>query len=207
VCDGVDDDCDGTPDDGASDQTPYWLDRDRDGFGDPATAANGCSPPAESVGNDDDCDDTNAGVYPGAIEVCDDIDQDCDSVVDDSAIDAPTWYVDADRDLDGQLARIRAEVRIPNAIDFTTDGSQFFFCDTRSRTIEIAAYDPETGIAGPPRPFAQFAEPGAPDGSCMDAEGGLWVAVIDAGRIERFRPDGTLEGAADPRSDGAVGAW
>lgn len=96
-------------------------------------------------------------------------------------------------DLDGRLTRVRTEVRIPNAIDFTTDGSRFFFCDTRSRTIEVAAYDQVAGTAGPPRPFAQFAEPGAPDGSCIDAEGGLWVAVIDAGRIERFRPDGMLD--------------
>jgi sugar lactone lactonase YvrE len=96
-------------------------------------------------------------------------------------------------DLDGRLDRIRTEIRIPNAIDFSTDGSRFFFCDTRSRTIEVAAYDPASGLAGPARPFVQFPETGAPDGSCIDAEGGLWVALIEAGRIERFRPDGMLD--------------
>lgn len=45
-----------------------------------------------------DCDDGDAGVYPGAVETCDGQDQDCDGEVDEEALDAETWYRDADED-------------------------------------------------------------------------------------------------------------
>ncbi|MFN7144181.1 MAG: putative metal-binding motif-containing protein, partial [Myxococcota bacterium] len=43
-----------------------------------------------------DCDDEDAGTYPGAEEACDGADNDCDGAVDDSA--GQTWYADADGD-------------------------------------------------------------------------------------------------------------
>ena len=45
---------------------------------------------AEQAG---DCDDADADRSPGADEVCDDIDNDCDDEVDESAVDATTYYV------------------------------------------------------------------------------------------------------------------
>ncbi len=52
---------------------------------------------------DEDCDDTNAAVNPAASEICDGIDNDCDTLVDDAddSLDATTqstWYRDADAD-------------------------------------------------------------------------------------------------------------
>ncbi len=49
----------------------------------------------EGLGGDD-CDDYNAAIHPGADEVCDHVDQDCDGVVDDGL--TTTWYLDADSD-------------------------------------------------------------------------------------------------------------
>ena len=47
----------------------------------------------------EDCDDASERVYPGATETCNDVDDDCDGVVDeDDAADAPIWYTDADMD-------------------------------------------------------------------------------------------------------------
>ena len=42
-----------------------------------------CIAPEGYVAASSDCDDTHAQVYPNATEICDDIDNDCDSLVDD----------------------------------------------------------------------------------------------------------------------------
>lgn len=78
---------DGGSPDGARDACTlrtYYLDRDGDGFGDPSTAVEQCLPPtARHAENGDDCDDTRDDVHPGATEICDDVDQDCDFAVDE----------------------------------------------------------------------------------------------------------------------------
>ncbi len=50
-----------------------------------------------------DCNDEDAAVGPGQIEVCNGIDDDCDGVVDGNAVDAPTFYADADGDGAGTI--------------------------------------------------------------------------------------------------------
>ncbi|MEC7948424.1 MAG: putative metal-binding motif-containing protein, partial [Myxococcota bacterium] len=53
----------------------------------------------DGVASSDDCDDADGAVYPGAPEICDGIDNDCDGVVDGpGSVDAGSWYVDADGD-------------------------------------------------------------------------------------------------------------
>ena len=96
VCNGIDDDCDGTADRGLL--IDVWTDADGDGFGDPATADQVCEAGAQHVRDDSDCDDTNAEVFPGADEVCNGIDDDCDEGIDDDAIDLVSVFVDEDGD-------------------------------------------------------------------------------------------------------------
>jgi len=46
----------------------------------------------------EDCDDLRADINPAGIEVCNDLDDDCNGVVDEDALDMTTWYQDNDRD-------------------------------------------------------------------------------------------------------------
>ena len=97
-CDGLDNDCNGVVDDGGAAAIVWYDDADGDGFGDPATGTLSCSQLPGTVPSNTDCDDDAIGVNPAAVEICDGIDQDCSGVADDGAIDASTWYVDADDD-------------------------------------------------------------------------------------------------------------
>ncbi len=81
VCNGVDDDCDGMSDEGLALQT-WFLDQDGDGVGG-STTVQACAAPANHVASTGDCNDSEASVKPGAAEVCNGRDDDCNSVVDD----------------------------------------------------------------------------------------------------------------------------
>lgn len=94
VCDGVDNDCDGTSDgDAATDKTTWYRDDDGDDYGVTADSRDACDRPDGYAALDGDCDDGDATVNPGEREVCDGRDEDCSGVADD-----PRWYVDADLD-------------------------------------------------------------------------------------------------------------
>ena len=64
----------------------FWRDMDNDGHGklvDVDSITVGCEPPDGYADNQDDCDDLLATTYPGALELCDDADNDCDSIKDE----------------------------------------------------------------------------------------------------------------------------
>jgi len=98
VCDGIDQDCNRVIDDNASDAPEWHPDRDHDGHGDASQAVRSCQAMNAMVRSDDDCDDNSPTIYTGATEICDNKDNDCDGQVDVGAIDALTWYADADQD-------------------------------------------------------------------------------------------------------------
>ena len=57
----------------------WYADSDADGYGDPAVYQDACPQPIGFVLNNNDCDDSNNAVHPGAMEICNDgIDNNCD---------------------------------------------------------------------------------------------------------------------------------
>ncbi len=87
VCNGTDDDCDGAVDDAdpsldTSTATAWYTDADGDTYGDAASSAVACTAPTGAVADATDCDDAAAAVNPGATEVCNRADDDCDGAVD-----------------------------------------------------------------------------------------------------------------------------
>ncbi len=107
VCNGIDDDCDGATDEGC---TTWYADTDGDGYGDPAGATESITQPAGYVADSTDCNDGNAAVNPGAIEVCNGIDDDCDGATDEGCT---TWYADTDGDGYGDLAGATESITQP----------------------------------------------------------------------------------------------
>ncbi|MFU8803082.1 MAG: putative metal-binding motif-containing protein [Bradymonadaceae bacterium] len=77
-------------------------DEDGDGFGKPDTDRSGCEGafPGDPRAHEPDCDDTNRDIYPGAPEVCDGIDNNCDGNVDvvpcEDRSDCPTGVSDSE---------------------------------------------------------------------------------------------------------------
>jgi len=79
LCDGIDNDCDGELDNVEVDLPAWYTDSDGDGYGDDSTLVEDCDQPSGLVGEGGDCDDTNASIHPGATELCNGIDDDCDA--------------------------------------------------------------------------------------------------------------------------------
>ena len=88
VCNGLDDDCNGIPDDDPVDGIVGCLDEDHDGYGTSDQCMTRCVLPPGFVELDGDCDDSEAAVNPGAEEVCDGLDNDCNGSVDPQLGDA-----------------------------------------------------------------------------------------------------------------------
>ena len=100
VCDNIDNNCNTFIDEGV--QTTFYADADGDGFGDNAVTASGCSAPLGFVANNTDCNDADNTIFPGAIEICDGVDNDCDLALDEGVLS--TFYQDFDGDGFGNIA-------------------------------------------------------------------------------------------------------
>ena len=79
----------------------YFLDSDEDGFGEDLETIEACELPEGYAVRGGDCDDNNDTIYVGAPEQCDNLDNDCNEIIDDDLTEL--WYADFDEDGFGNI--------------------------------------------------------------------------------------------------------
>jgi hypothetical protein len=172
ACDGVDHDCDDATYEDTSADAPTWYgDVDGDGYGDATLTATACEAPEGYVAEGTDCDDEDLATFPGALETCDDADEDCDGVVDDDAIDAVDWYADVDGDGYGDRAVSATACDAP--VGYVADRTD---CDDTD-----AALSTDCGGAG-----------GAFDGTFGSEWETLASSMDSPWALQSYHPSGTL---------------
>ena len=100
ICNSLDDNCDGLTDDAdplVTGQPIWYVDADADNFGDDAFTISACLQPVGYAATNSDCDESNNLIHPGAAELCNLFDDDCDAIIDEDIIYI-TYYSDADGD-------------------------------------------------------------------------------------------------------------
>ncbi len=131
ICDGIDNDCSGAIDDDASDASDWYADADGDGWGS-GEATTACDTPSGGVVDTGDCDDSDATSFPGATELCDGVDNDCDGAVEDPS--ASVYY--ADDDADGYGDPVAATSACGAPVGFVTDATD---CDDAATDVHPGA--------------------------------------------------------------------
>jgi sugar lactone lactonase YvrE len=94
---------------------------------------------------------------------------------------------------DGGLHDLDTDLSLSNGLGWSPDGTVLYSIDTVPRILDERDYDASTGTAGPRRVLIAFDEGINPDGMCVDADGGLWVAIWGSGQVRRYTPAGVLD--------------
>ena len=97
-----------------------------------------------------------------------------------------------------KLVKLGGEIGCYNGPCWSPDGRTFYYSDSVKQEIYACDYDLSTGAIANTRLFASTkALDGAPDGCTVDAEGRLWLAVFNSGKIACFKPNGEIERLID----------
>jgi len=174
-CDEIDNDCDGEIDEFATGLGTWYADTDGDGHGDPAVEYSGCEQPTDHVELDDDCDDGDATVYTGATELCDGLDNNCDTVTDEgNDVDADTYDDVCGGDCDDDNDAINpGAVEICDGVDNNCSGTADdsavnaaeYFADTDADTYG----DPDSSVFACEQPSNYVSD----SQDCDDADGAI----------------------------------
>jgi len=120
----------------------WYRDSDEDAFGDPNTSQSSCNPVPGYILDGSDCDDSNATVYPGADQVCDGVNNDCDH---------PSWP------------------GLAGTNEFDNDGDTFSTCggdcDDGDGTIWMIPGEVRQLTIDPDRQFLSWLPPALPGGT------------------------------------------
>ena len=114
----------------------------------------------------------------------------CGSMATDESPQAGTFYC---LDPDGSVRPVLDKVTISNGFDFSPDGTIAYYVDTRDQSIDIFDYSADTGLVNRRRWVDVPVEVGWPDGLTVDAEGGVWLALMGGSAVHHYSASGRLE--------------
>lgn len=108
------------------------------------------------------------------------------------------WRVDRD----GRVDVLETNIRIANALCFSPDGRRMYFADSLERKIRTYPYGPGRDDLGDRTDLIDTSSwESGPDGATVDAEGCIWVCLVQVGKIARFTPKGKLDRLIDAPTD------
>ena len=94
---------------------------------------------------------------------------------------------------DGSVKTLIPGIALANSTCFSPDGRTMYYSDSLSDTVCAVDYDTSSGRIGVPRALMNTrAQGSAPDGATVDAQGCLWVALVQAGKLGRYAANGNL---------------
>ncbi len=97
----------------------YYLDYDGDSYGNLNSTRQSCTGvPAGYVANALDCNDNNSLIHPGAAEICNGLDDNCDGAIDDG-ITGAEYFFDSDPGIDHGIAIANFSMNNPVTINYS----------------------------------------------------------------------------------------
>lgn len=98
-------------------------------------------------------------------------------------------------DADLSLHVLKKDIIVSNAPCWSPSGETFYFADTWTGEICAWDYNTATGDLSGERVFCHVdrREGGAADGATVDSEGYLWNALVYAGKLVRYTPEGKVD--------------
>jgi sugar lactone lactonase YvrE len=123
--------------------------------------------------------DDQGSIYVGSLEF--------DALSDQKPIPGNLFRVDPD----GKVTKLWEGIQVTNGMGFSPDRKYLFHADSTTQAVWVYDVLPDRTVKDR-RVFAKLPV-GWPDGMAVDAEGGIFVAVVNDGEVMRFKPDGTLD--------------
>jgi gluconolactonase len=127
--------------------------------------------------------DTRGRIYVGSVAA--------------GAIDAAAKQADSHSgslffiELDGSWGVVAEDIRLPNGMALSPDGSALFVCDSGRRIVFRFRVDPVTGSLSDQNVLVEVDE-GVPDGMAVAQDGSIWLAHAYAGLVRRYTAGGQI---------------
>ena len=127
--------------------------------------------------------DADGRVYTGSLR--------SDPFGDGERIAGEGYVVDAP----GIGRELYGDIGLSNGIGLSPAGDRLYHVDSARR--QIVVHEIAAGVVANRAVFATLDRGETPDGLAVDEEGGVWVAVVGPGRVQRFDPNGEVDTAID----------